>query len=88
MHTAQQEMSLTASDWLTAQEAAVYLRVKHRTLLLWTRQGKIPGYPLSGDKRRVWRFRQADLDAVLLGQGTGVLSSTSPSVLVTKGEEE
>ncbi len=52
--------------WLTSTEAAQYLRVKNRTLLLWARQGKVKGYPLSGLKRRVWRFRVADLDAKLL----------------------
>ncbi len=58
-------------EWLTAAEAAAYLKVKVRTLLLWVRQGKIKGYALSGTKRRVWRFLRADLDAKL----------RSPSVL-------
>jgi excisionase family DNA binding protein len=53
------------SEWLTAKEAAEYLRVKTRTLLLWTRQGKVKGYPLSGVRRHVWRYRQSDLDAKL-----------------------
>jgi excisionase family DNA binding protein len=52
--------------WLTAAEAAEYLKVKTRTLLLWVRQGKIKGHILSGSVRHVWRFRQADLDATLV----------------------
>lgn len=56
----------TTTEWLTASEAARYLRVEARTVLLWVRQGKIRGYALSGMKRHVWRFRQADLDAALL----------------------
>jgi excisionase family DNA binding protein len=56
--------------WLTASEAAQYLKVKRRTLLQWVRQGRICGYQLSGTLRHVWRFRQCDLDAML----------TSPSV--------
>jgi excisionase family DNA binding protein len=51
--------------WLTADEAAQYLKVKTRTLLLWVRQGKIKGHILSGSVRHLWRFRQADLDATL-----------------------
>lgn len=51
--------------WMTAQEAAAYLRVSPRTILLWTRQGKVKGYALSGIRRTVWRFRQDDLDAAL-----------------------
>lgn len=57
-----------SSDWLTAAEAAQYLRVKPRSLLLWTRQGKVTGYALSGTRRRVWRFRRADLDTALLSK--------------------
>jgi excisionase family DNA binding protein len=73
------------TEWLTAKEAAAHLRVKARTLLLWTRQGKINGYALSGSRRRVWRYLRAELDAAVLGRP--VLSSISPSVLVTKGDQ-
>jgi len=66
------------SEWLTADEAAAYLKVKARTLLLWVRQGKVKGFALSGAKRRVWRFRRQDLDAALLE--SAVLPSESPSV--------
>jgi len=58
--------TLIQSEWLTVKEAANYLKVKPRTLLLWVRQGKMKAFALSGTKRRVWRFRQADLDAALL----------------------
>lgn len=53
-------------EWLTASEAAQYLKVKQRTLLQWVRQGKIRGYQLSGTLRHVWRFRQSDLDSAML----------------------
>jgi excisionase family DNA binding protein len=65
-------------EWLTATEAARYLKVKVRTLLLWVRQGKVKGFALSGIKRRVWRFRRQDLDAALLE--SDVLPSTPLSV--------
>ena len=65
--------------WLTADEAAEYLKVKTRTLLLWVRQGKIKGHTLSGTKRRVWRFRKEDLDATLLANP--VVHSFPPAVL-------
>jgi excisionase family DNA binding protein len=54
------------SEWLTADEAAKYLKIKTRTLLLWVRHGKVKAFALSGTKRRVWRFRQQDLDAALV----------------------
>jgi len=65
-------------EWLTAAEAAQYLKVKVRTLLLWVRQGKVKAFALSGTKRRVWRFRRSDLDAALLE--SPVLPSKTPSV--------
>lgn len=67
------------SEWLTAKEAAKYLRVQHRTLLLWVRQGKLQAYSLSGTKRHVWRFRRADLDCAVLAHP--VIASPSPTVL-------
>jgi excisionase family DNA binding protein len=75
-----------ATEWLTAKEAAEHLRVKARTLLLWTRQGKVNGYALSGSRRRVWRYLRAELDAAVLGKP--VLCSILPSVLVAKGERQ
>ena len=53
--------------WLTAREAAQYLSVEPRTVLLWARQGKLKGFKLSGTKRHVWRFRHCELDAMLTG---------------------
>jgi excisionase family DNA binding protein len=73
------------TEWLTAKEAAAHLRVKARTLLLWTRQGRINGYALSGGKRHAWRYLREDLDAALLGKTRAMLGS--PSVLVTEGEQ-
>ena len=65
----------TESEWLTATEAANYLHVKPRTILLWARQGHIKGYRLSGSARVTWRFRRSDLDATL----------SAPSVALTNG---
>src|SRR5690349_21857002 len=65
------------STWLTAAEAARYLKIKTRTLLFRARSGKIKAYFLAGTKRRVWRFRQADLDATLFA--SAVLTSSSSS---------
>jgi excisionase family DNA binding protein len=62
------------SGWLTAIEAAQYLKVKPRTLLAWARHGRIKGYVLSGTERITWRFRTEDLDATM----------SQPSVALTK----
>lgn len=76
--TSNQIGDVPTAEWLTAVEAAQYLKVKVRTLLLWVRQGKVKAFALSGTKRRVWRFRHSDLDAALLE--FSVLPSQSPSV--------
>jgi excisionase family DNA binding protein len=62
---------------MTTAEAAAYLKVKPRSLLLWVRQGKIPAYALSGTKRRVWRFLKEDLNSVLLSRA--VVTSEMPA---------
>ncbi len=69
----------TSSEWLTAAEAAAYLKVQTRSLLLWVRQGKVRAYALSGTKRRVWRFCKEDLDAAV--RSHPVVSSPPSAVL-------
>jgi excisionase family DNA binding protein len=53
------------TQWLTATEAALYLKVKPRTLVLWAREGKVPAHRLSGVRRCIWRFLRSELDAML-----------------------
>lgn len=53
------------SQWLTATEAAHYLKVKPRTVLKWAKEGSIPAHALSGAKRVTWRFLKSELDAML-----------------------
>lgn len=53
------------NNWLTANEAADYLKVQPRTLLLWARQGKIPAHKLSGIHRCIYRFLRRELDLML-----------------------
>jgi len=75
------------SEWMTTEEAAAYLKVKPRSLLLWVRQGRIPAYALSGTERRVWRFLREDLDSALLSKPVvsceplAVLSQRKESVI-------
>ncbi len=57
--------TVVASQWLTSDEAARYLKINRRTLVEWARQGKLKAFKLSGVIRHVWRFRQSDLDAML-----------------------
>ncbi len=63
--------------WMTTEEAAAYLKVPRKTLLVWVRRGQVRGFQLSGTQRHVWRFRQEDLDAALLSASTMVALQTS-----------
>jgi excisionase family DNA binding protein len=56
---------ITQSPWMNAREAALYLRVAHRTVLEWAKTGRIPAHRLSGTLRVTYRFRAAELDAML-----------------------
>lgn len=76
-----------SSEWLTAAEAAQYLKIRVRTLLLWVRQGKVKGYALSGIRRHVWRFRREDLDAAFV-QSTQRDVLHSPLSSVRSAEKE
>jgi excisionase family DNA binding protein len=52
--------------WLTANEAAEYLKVKPRTVLKWAKEARIPAHALSGCKRVTWRFLKSELDNAML----------------------
>jgi excisionase family DNA binding protein len=73
--------STTATtEWLTAKEAALYLRANHRTILLWARQGRIKGHRLTSTRRSVWRFKREELDTAFTApQLPAVIESTLSS---------
>ena len=52
-------------EWLTAHEAAEYLKIRPRTLILWVRQRKVPGHKLSGTHSCIYRFLRHELDLML-----------------------
>lgn len=59
--------------FLTAAEAATLLgRVNPRTITRWARAGLIPAYPLGEGRRRLWRFRRADLLRWMQARRTGL----------------
>jgi excisionase family DNA binding protein len=53
------------SPWMNAREAALYLRVAHRTILQWAKEGRIHAHRLSGTARVTWRFKAVELDAMM-----------------------
>jgi helix-turn-helix protein len=43
-------------------KAAQFVQLNRKTILRFAREGSIPAHPLSGDKRRIWRFLLSELD--------------------------
>jgi excisionase family DNA binding protein len=66
--------------YLTAKEAAEYLKLAERTLVRLAHEGKIPGVKIGGQ----WRFRRALLDEYLdtLAAESVVSSGSSPNQVI------
>jgi excisionase family DNA binding protein len=63
--------TFTQSEWLTAAEAAAYLKIAPRTLVRWAKEGRVPAHRLSGLSRVTWRFQRSELDAMLCRSSVG-----------------
>jgi excisionase family DNA binding protein len=57
---------MSQTPWMNAREAAQYLRVAHRTILEWAKNGTVPAHRLSGTLRCTWRFRADELDGAMM----------------------
>jgi len=73
-------------SYLTAKEAADYLKLAERTLVRLAHEGKIPGVKIGGQ----WRFRRALLDEYLdtLASESVATSGVSPSQVIDASMEE
>jgi len=67
-------------SYLTAKEAAEYLKLAERTLVRLAHEGKIPGVKIGGQ----WRFRRALLDEYLdtLASESVATSGTAPNQVI------
>jgi excisionase family DNA binding protein len=65
------------SEWLTAAEAASYLKVAHRTVLQWAKEGRIPCHKLSGTSRVTWRFLASELDGAMMAAPSAAEGETN-----------
>jgi excisionase family DNA binding protein len=75
------------SPFLDAEQAATFLGgLNSRTVTRWAREGYLPSYPIGEGKRRLWRFRENDLEEWMLSRGTARFSSDSDSAPSTLGE--
>ncbi len=72
-------------SYMTAKEAADYLKLAERTLVRLAHEGQIPGVKIGGQ----WRFRRALLDEYLDTLATETVTKTAPTgqVIDTPMEE-
>ena len=61
------ETSIQLEPFVSPTEAAQFLSIRPRQLLELARANILPGHPIGGGKRRVWRFRLSELAASVSG---------------------
>jgi len=57
-----------AEAFVDVVQAAEFVKYNRKTVLRLARQGSIPAHPLTGSKRRKWRFLISELDAWTRGK--------------------
>jgi len=55
----------TLEGFVDADEAGKFLSLNRRRILELARARKLPGHPIGGGARRVWRFRLSELAAAV-----------------------
>jgi excisionase family DNA binding protein len=65
--------------FLDPEEAAEFLGgLNSRTVTRWALEGYLPAFPVGEGKRRLWRFRERDLEAWMLSRQTGGIPAHIP----------
>jgi len=77
---------MNPEPFVSADEAAEFLAIKRRYLLVLARKGIAGAYPLgTGSKRRIWIFRLSELAASIAGEGTTLIPEYSKSAMIRTG---
>jgi excisionase family DNA binding protein len=64
---------------LTTREAADYIGFHPKTVERMARAGDIPAHPVSGARRKTWKFYASELDAWLRAKVNSLRHSCSPN---------
>jgi hypothetical protein len=62
--------------FVTAKEAAAFLRIASRRLLEMARSGQLPAHPIGCGKRHTWRFRLSELAQAIVSSKPPRTSAT------------
>ena len=68
--------------FVDADEAGKFLSLNRRRILELARARKLPGHPIGGGARRVWRFRLSELAAAISSTGKPWFSSRQRTSMV------
>jgi Helix-turn-helix domain len=68
--------------YVDADQAAAFLGTNRLKAIRMARCGLLPAHPLTGGKRRQWRFRLSELDKHM----QGALNDAHPPVRQSKGD--
>ncbi len=64
---------------LNTREAAAYVGLHYKTVERMARNGQIPAHPISGVRRKTWRFYASELDVWLHSRLSSVCHPCSPN---------
>jgi len=77
---------MNPEPFVSADEAAQFLAVKRRYLLVLARKGIAGAYPLgTGSKRKIWVFRLSELAASIAGEIATAIPQRTKSVIIQSG---
>jgi hypothetical protein len=77
---------MNPEPFVSADEAAQFLAVKRRYLLVLARKGIAGAYPLgTRSKRKIWVFRLSELAASIAGEVVSVIPEDTKSAMIQSG---
>jgi len=74
--------------FVDADQAARFLFLTRRHVLELARSGQLPGHPLGGGARRVWRFRLSELAAAVSIRDNSELACSEKAVFFGTGQSQ
>jgi len=77
---------MNPEPFVSADEAARFLAITRRYLLVLARKGMAGAYPLgTGSKRRIWIFRLSELAASIAGEGAPLIPESARNAMIETG---
>jgi excisionase family DNA binding protein len=75
-------------SFVDADQAAKFLFLTRRHVLKLARAGRLPGHPIGGGARRVWRFRLSELASAVRARDNSELACDEKAVSFSTKESQ